>query len=458
MRARFCMQQDWWAVVGRTNLLSTTNQPSLGWTKKSTWPSGSVNSNPRKPSLVSFSWARRSRRVWQTQRRAPRPQVRRQKHPNVNGGDAWSWHWFNTALRLDKQLNAVSTNDGRERIVLRFQVDAADSPFLLDIITTQHSVLIADTRDEKEWSSFKGHTNIRSWLCVPLVASEQTLGLLSVGHTQPNTLTEDHLRRARISDSSGSPLLRGSPTIGLALEGGSTSSLNTAAFDNVAISSSSASGAGPSILSLSPSAGTVGSSIVITGTSFGTSQGDSTVSFNGVAATQTANWSDSQVVTTVPAGAAAGPVTVTVNGLVSNQDVTFTLLSEPSIESISPASGPVGTTVIVNGTNFGVYQASSSLSFNGVLASSVTSWSDTSIIAVVPSSATNGPVTITVNSIASNSNIVFTVTKLSAQMNTVTDAERVHSPAGNWLSIFSIDRIHFCNPFDSESRFHAICY
>lgn len=77
-------------------------------------------------------------------------------------------------------------------------LDAADSPFLLRIITAQNSVLLADTRDEKEWSSFKGHTNIRSWLCVPLVASQQTLGLLSVGHTQANIFTSDHLRRTQL--------------------------------------------------------------------------------------------------------------------------------------------------------------------------------------------------------------------------------------------------------------------
>jgi PAS domain S-box-containing protein len=77
-------------------------------------------------------------------------------------------------------------------------LDAADSPFLLRILTTQNSVLLADTKHEKEWPSFKGHTNIRSWLCVPLVASHQTLGLLSVGHTQPNTFTQDHLRRTQL--------------------------------------------------------------------------------------------------------------------------------------------------------------------------------------------------------------------------------------------------------------------
>src|ERR1700689_4932484 len=77
-------------------------------------------------------------------------------------------------------------------------LDAAGSPFLLRILTAQNSVLLGDTNNEKEWPSFKGHTNIRSWLCVPLVASQQTSGLLSVGHTQPNTFPQDHLRRTQL--------------------------------------------------------------------------------------------------------------------------------------------------------------------------------------------------------------------------------------------------------------------
>lgn len=77
-------------------------------------------------------------------------------------------------------------------------LDAADSPFLLRILKAQKSVLLADTKDEQEWPSFKGHTEIRSWLCVPLIASQQTLGLLSVSHTQPDTFTDDHLRRTQL--------------------------------------------------------------------------------------------------------------------------------------------------------------------------------------------------------------------------------------------------------------------
>ena len=57
-----------------------------------------------------------------------------------------------------------------------------------------------DLRHEpgKEWKTFKGHGQLRSWLSVPLVASERYLGLLSVGHTDPNLYTQEHLRRAEL--------------------------------------------------------------------------------------------------------------------------------------------------------------------------------------------------------------------------------------------------------------------
>jgi PAS domain S-box-containing protein len=45
---------------------------------------------------------------------------------------------------------------------------------------------------------FKGHTHLRSWLSVPLKASDEYLGFLSIGHTQPNSYIRNHLRRAEL--------------------------------------------------------------------------------------------------------------------------------------------------------------------------------------------------------------------------------------------------------------------
>ena len=72
------------------------------------------------------------------------------------------------------------------------------SPFFERISAEQKSVLIADTNREEGWKTFKGHKQFRSWLCVPLVASEEFLGFLSAGHIDPNRYTQEHLRRAEL--------------------------------------------------------------------------------------------------------------------------------------------------------------------------------------------------------------------------------------------------------------------
>lgn len=75
---------------------------------------------------------------------------------------------------------------------------ADDASFFHRVLAEQKSVLIPDTRTEEKWQTFKGHKELRSWLSAPLVASGQYLGCLSVGHTQPNLYTENHLRRAEL--------------------------------------------------------------------------------------------------------------------------------------------------------------------------------------------------------------------------------------------------------------------
>ena len=75
---------------------------------------------------------------------------------------------------------------------------ADESSFLHRVLTERKSVLILDTRNQEGWQNFKGHKHFRSWLSVPLVSTGDYLGLLSIGHSDPNRFTEDHLRRARL--------------------------------------------------------------------------------------------------------------------------------------------------------------------------------------------------------------------------------------------------------------------
>lgn len=75
---------------------------------------------------------------------------------------------------------------------------AEESPFLHRILKEKRSVLIPDSRFEPDWTSFKGHCELRSWLSVPLVTAREYLGFLSVGHAEPNQFTDDHLRQAQV--------------------------------------------------------------------------------------------------------------------------------------------------------------------------------------------------------------------------------------------------------------------
>jgi PAS domain S-box-containing protein len=82
------------------------------------------------------------------------------------------------------------------RIPITFLADA--SPFFQRVLLERKRTLVRDTRKEGAWETFEGHKQFRSWLSVPLFASEEFLGFLSVGHEEPNQFTEDHLRRAEL--------------------------------------------------------------------------------------------------------------------------------------------------------------------------------------------------------------------------------------------------------------------
>jgi RHS repeat-associated protein len=147
----------------------------------------------------------------------------------------------------------------------------------------------------------------------------------------------------------------------------------------------------PVITSLAPPSGPPNGVVVINGTGFGPYQGS--VQFNGVVA-HTGLWNDTTLSVGVPANATTGPVTVTVNGF-SSPGVTFTVIEALAITGISTSSGPVNSLVTISGAGFGATQSDSIVTFDSVPAT-VTSWSDTGIVATVPPGAATGPVTVNV--------------------------------------------------------------
>jgi hypothetical protein len=161
---------------------------------------------------------------------------------------------------------------------------------------------------------------------------------------------------------------------------------------------------GPGVTSLSPTAGGIGATVTITGAGFGSSQGTSTLKFNGTAATAT-NWSDGLIIAAVPSGATTGNVILTASGIASNA-LSFTVSSGLSVTAISPNSGNTGNIVTITGTGFGTTQGGSFVRFNGATAT-INSWSNTSIVTSVPATATSGALVVTVAG-ASSDGIYFT--------------------------------------------------
>jgi concanavalin A-like lectin/glucanase superfamily protein/galactose oxidase-like protein/Big-like domain-containing protein/IPT/TIG domain-containing protein len=163
----------------------------------------------------------------------------------------------------------------------------------------------------------------------------------------------------------------------------------------------------PSISTLTPTAGAVGSPVTIAGANFGSSQGASTVTFNGTLATPT-GWTATSIAVTVPVGATSGNVVVTVGGIASNGALFNVTQPAPVISGVAPNPAAIGQSVTISGSNFGSSQGASTVKFNGT-AAAPSSWSDTSIAVSVPNGATSGNVVVTVGGTASNG-FGFTVT------------------------------------------------
>jgi hypothetical protein len=81
----------------------------------------------------------------------------------------------------------------------------------------------------------------------------------------------------------------------------------------------------------------------------------------------------------------------------------------PVISSISPTSGGFGTMITINGSNFGVVQSTSIVSYAGVTVIP-SSWSNTQIALVLPDNApNNGNFVVVVGGVYSNSSVPFSL-------------------------------------------------
>jgi peptidoglycan/xylan/chitin deacetylase (PgdA/CDA1 family) len=74
----------------------------------------------------------------------------------------------------------------------------------------------------------------------------------------------------------------------------------------------------------------------------------------------------------------------------------------PLIHEVVPGNSPAGSTVQIDGHNFGAQTGTSTVTFNGVAVTAYSSWSDSGISVAVPKGASSGPLLVTSSSGVSN--------------------------------------------------------
>jgi PAS domain S-box-containing protein len=95
----------------------------------------------------------------------------------------------------DLLVARVAPRNSAKRSIVTLTLD--EQPLLQPIVREHKSVSVPDTRSEPAWRDHRAFAGIRSWLGVPLMASGEVLGVLSVGSTDARKFNTEHFRLAK---------------------------------------------------------------------------------------------------------------------------------------------------------------------------------------------------------------------------------------------------------------------
>ena len=152
------------------------------------------------------------------------------------------------------------------------------------------------------------------------------------------------------------------------------------------------------VTSVSPSKGTSGNIITLTGTNFGAYPQASKIYFNGVLADEILSYTDTSVTVRVPQNAGTGPIKVKVwTNTITTADFEYSVGG--TITSVAPTSGNVGDQIVITGQGFGTNASKVSVKFSDGLVKdaftgTVVSVSNTQIAVLIPKGAVTGKVRV----------------------------------------------------------------
>jgi len=160
----------------------------------------------------------------------------------------------------------------------------------------------------------------------------------------------------------------------------------------------------PVLTSFTPTSGTVGTVLHISGTGFG---GTTAVSVSGIPV-QSFTVDSIKGISAVISAGKSGSVSITTPAG-SSTLAGFTYYNPPTITSFAPSSGPIGTTVTITGTNFSAVPSENIVYF-GIVKANVTAATATSLTVTVPVETTNQVITVATHYLVACSSSTFTVT------------------------------------------------
>jgi PAS domain S-box-containing protein len=76
-------------------------------------------------------------------------------------------------------------------------LDPTEHPTLNKVLRERRSVFLADTNEDSDWKRCRIFSETCCWIGIPLVASDQILGILSISAAAAHSFTTEHLRLAK---------------------------------------------------------------------------------------------------------------------------------------------------------------------------------------------------------------------------------------------------------------------
>lgn len=184
----------------------------------------------------------------------------------------------------------------------------------------------------------------------------------------------------------------------------------------------------PTITYVNPTSVAAGMTITIEGANFGNTAGTVALSGNPL---NINSWSNETITATLSGNYSSGPLVVS-HGLVNSNSVPITFTSTvPVINSVTPAAGQRGTAINITGSGFGASQGAGTVLFNGAaLGGSVQSWSDSQIVALVPTIAATGSLAVQTNAPLTSNAVAFIVLP-----GTITGISPTSGPANSIVTV-----------------------